>query len=85
MYCVLLFQTHPAVTKRLAVQFHTWLKKWVSANVSDIQNKQCTDWLMGRGDNVVPNRTRIQTNNDYTRTPYTVYNRYRVERLDDST
>ncbi|KAI4468542.1 sin3b-related [Holotrichia oblita] len=78
-------ETHPTVTKRLAAQFHSWLKKWVSANVSDIQNKQCTDWLMGRGDNVVPNRTRIQTNNDYTRTPYTVYNKYRVERLDDST
>ncbi|XP_022900635.2 paired amphipathic helix protein Sin3a isoform X1 [Onthophagus taurus] len=76
-------ETHAAVTKRLAVQFHAWLKKWVSSNVTDVQLKQCTDWFMGRGENVVPNRTRIQTNNDYTRTPYAVYNKYHVERLKD--
>lgn len=74
-------QTHPAVTKRLANRFRTWLKKWTAANVTDAQQKHCTDWLMGRGDGVVPNRTRVLTDNDITRTPYAPYNRYRVERL----
>lgn len=41
---------------------------------------------MGRGDGVVPNRTRVVTDNDITRTPYAPYSRYRVERLStDST
>lgn len=76
-----LLQSHPHVTKQKATRFRTWLKRWVSDNVSDVQNKQCIDWLMGRGDGVVPNRTRVLTDNDLSRTPYIPYNRYRVERL----
>jgi len=34
---------------------------------------------MGLGDNVVPNRTRVLTDNDLLKTPYIPYNRYRVE------
>lgn len=76
-------QTHPAVTCRLSTKFRSWSKRWVSLNVTDIQLKQCTDWLMGRGDGVVPNRTRVLTDNDLARTPYVPYNRYRVERLSE--
>ncbi|XP_018324326.1 paired amphipathic helix protein Sin3b [Agrilus planipennis] len=78
-------QSHPCVTKKRATKFKTWLKKWTSKNVSETQHKQCTDWLMGRGEGVVPNRTRVMTNNDLTQTPYVPYNRYRVERLPDDT
>jgi paired amphipathic helix protein Sin3a len=80
---VMLLQTHPEITKRLSSKFRAWLKKWASANVSDVQHKQCTDWLMGRGEGVVPNRTRVLTDNDLSRTPYVSYNRYRVERLNE--
>ncbi|KAJ8963093.1 hypothetical protein NQ318_018557 [Aromia moschata] len=74
-------KSHPQVTKQKATRFRAWLKKWAGANVSDVQVKQCTDWLMGRGEGVVPNRTRVLTDNDLSRTPYVPYNRYRVERL----
>ncbi|KAF5281319.1 hypothetical protein FQA39_LY17831 [Lamprigera yunnana] len=74
-------KSHPSVTKRLGIRFRSWLKRWTSANVSDSQHKQCTDWLMGRAEGVVPNRTRVVSNNDLTRSPYSPYNRYRVERL----
>lgn len=79
-----LFQTHPIVTKRQNNRFRSWLKSWVTSNVSDLQQKQCTDWLMGRSDNVIPNRTKVITHNDSTRTPYVPYNRYRVERLNEN-
>jgi len=49
--------------------------------VSDSQHKACVDWLMGRGEGVVPNRTRVLTDNDVARPPYRSYNRYRVDRL----
>lgn len=69
------------MTKHKAAKFRGWLKKWAGSNVSDAQSKQCTDWLMGRGDGVVPNRTRVLADNDLQRTPYVPYNRYRVDRL----
>lgn len=75
-------QSHPSVTKFKANRFRSWCKKWVSVNVSESQSKQCTDWLMGRGEDVVQNRTRVLTNNDLNRTPYAVYNRYKVDRLE---
>jgi paired amphipathic helix protein Sin3a len=49
--------------------------------VSDSQHRVCVDWLMGRGEGVVPNRTRVLTDNDVARPPYRSYNRYRVDRL----
>ncbi|KAK4884156.1 hypothetical protein RN001_000427 [Aquatica leii] len=76
-------KSHPSVTKRLGIRFRSWLKRWTSVNVSDSQHKQCTDWLMGRTEGVVPNRTRVVSNNDLTRSPYSPYNRYRVERLSE--
>lgn len=75
------FQSHPSVTLRLSERFKYWLKEWVSENVSDTQHKQCMDWLMGRSEGVVPNRTRVLTDNDISRTPYTSYNRYKVDQL----
>ncbi|KAJ8924461.1 hypothetical protein NQ315_007258 [Exocentrus adspersus] len=77
-------KSHPQVTKRKGSLFRAWLKQWASANVSDVQVKQCTDWLMGRCEGVVPNRTRVLTDNDLSRTPYVPYNRYRVERLSET-
>lgn len=77
-------QSHPKVTKYKATKFRGWLKKWANINVNEAQSKLCTDWLMGRCDGVVPNRTRIVTDNDLQRTPYVPYNRYRVDRLNDT-
>lgn len=81
MFC---FQTHPIVTKRKNSSFRLWHKNWATSNVSDVQQKQCTDWLMGRGENVIPNRTKVIVHSDLTRTPYVPYNRYRVEKLNEN-
>nr|CAI5849844.1 unnamed protein product [Callosobruchus analis] len=74
-------KSHPTVTKRKGARFRAWLRRWATSHVSDAQQRQCTDWLMGRGEGVAPNRTRVVADNDLSRTPYVPYNRYRVERL----
>ncbi|XP_066262316.1 paired amphipathic helix protein Sin3a-like [Euwallacea similis] len=73
--------SHPRVTKQKSSKFRAWLKRWAGEHVTDSQTKYCTDWLMGRVEGVVPNRTRVLTDNDLRRTPYVPYNRYRVDRL----
>jgi paired amphipathic helix protein Sin3a len=74
-------QSHSSVSLRLSCKFRGWHGRWASQHVSEFQHKACVDWLMGRGEGVVPNRTRVLTDNDVARPPYRSYNRYRVERL----
>jgi len=74
-------QSHSSVSLRLSCKFRGWHSGWASQHVSESQHKVCVDWLMGRGEGVVPNRTRVLTDNDVARPPYRSYNRYRVERL----
>ncbi|XP_063217594.1 paired amphipathic helix protein Sin3b isoform X4 [Bacillus rossius redtenbacheri] len=74
-------ESHAKVSLRLSTRFRKFHSLWESANVSESQQKTCLEWLMGRGDGVVPNRTRVLTDNDVMRAPYRSYNRYRVERL----
>ena len=81
LWNILLWQCHPAVTKRKDSKFHHWHSLWISKNSTDIQHRLCQDWLMGRYENLIPHRTRVITDNDQTRSPYRQYNRFRVERL----
>jgi paired amphipathic helix protein Sin3a len=74
-------QCHSSVSLRLSRKFRGWHGIWASQHVSDSQHKSCVEWLMGRGEGVVPNRTRVLTDNDMARPPYRSYNRYRVDRL----
>ncbi|KAK6620163.1 hypothetical protein RUM44_006564 [Polyplax serrata] len=75
-------KSHPWLTKTKNKKFKEWNDRWVECNVADHELKTCTDWLMGRGCDVVPNRTKILTDNDLTKPPYVPYNRYKVERLE---
>ena len=74
-------QSHPKVSTRLNNKFQSWHNSWARENISDVQQKANNDWLMGRGDGVVPNRTRVLTNNDISKAPYRTFNRYRVDSL----
>ncbi|KAG8228840.1 hypothetical protein J437_LFUL008336 [Ladona fulva] len=74
-------ESHRVVTLRLNRKFRAWHKLWLSRHVSEAQRRSTNDWLLGRGDGVVPNRTRTVTDNDLSRPPYSPYNRYRVDRL----
>lgn len=79
--CLFCQQSHSSASLRLSCKFRGWHGGWASQHVSESQHKACVDWLMGRGEGVVPNRTRVLTDNDVAQPPYRSYNRYRVERL----
>ena len=69
------------MSTRLSNKFRSWHNKWARENVNDQQQKASSDWLMGRGEGVVPNRTKVLTNNDTSKAPYRTFNRYRVDSL----
>lgn len=67
-------------------QFKSFVQKWLSKNVSDIQRISVSDWLMGRNQNdLIPSKTLIKKDNNILETPYCVFNRYKVEFLPAST
>nr|CAD7400897.1 unnamed protein product [Timema poppensis] len=72
-------QSHSSVSLRLSSKFREWHLAWAAANVLDVQQKSCVDWLMGQGEEMMPNRTYVLTDNDLSRAPYCTYNRYKVE------
>lgn len=74
--------THPAVTKNMHQRFDVFVQRWLDQNVSDAQRVQCNDWLLGIRQDLVKNVTVIRQNNDLSRTPYMLYNRYKVEKAD---
>ncbi|XP_071446323.1 paired amphipathic helix protein Sin3a isoform X2 [Hetaerina americana] len=74
-------ESHRSVTQRLNRKFRGWHDRWLVRHVSDVQRRSTLDWLMGHGEGVVPNRTRLVTDNDLSRPPYSSYNRYRVDHL----
>ncbi|XP_049777829.1 paired amphipathic helix protein Sin3a-like [Schistocerca cancellata] len=76
--------SHQAVSLHLSEKFQKWLNNWVEKNVTDQQHAACKDWLLGRGEDVVSNQTRVLSNNNLNMTPYHPYNRYRVEYLETS-
>ncbi|XP_067630005.1 LOW QUALITY PROTEIN: paired amphipathic helix protein Sin3a [Eurosta solidaginis] len=75
--------SHSQVTQRKHKQFQRFTQKWLTEHVSDQLQKQCNDWLLGK---TVPNsnsinwalRTKLIPQNDIKRTPYRIYNRYKV-------
>lgn len=75
-------ETHPAVTKSMHHRFDTFVQRWLERHVSDTQRAQCNDWLLGTRLDLVKNVTVVKQNNDISRTPYMIYNRYRVEKMD---
>lgn len=73
-------KTHQKVTKARALKFHKIVQTWCDENVNDVQEKQCVDWFMGKQADQIPNIITIKTQeNDLTKTPYTPYNRYKVQ------
>uniref|UniRef100_A0A0K8UJE7 Paired amphipathic helix protein Sin3a n=1 Tax=Bactrocera latifrons TaxID=174628 RepID=A0A0K8UJE7_BACLA len=79
--------SHSYVTQRKHKLFQRFTQKWLAEHVSEQAQQQCTDWLLGK---TVPNsgssssnvnwalKTKVIPQNDVKRTPYRVYNRYKV-------
>lgn len=85
--CIFIYyckQTHPKVTKARAHKFHRFVQKWCEQNVNEEQKKQCADWFMGKQADQIPNIITIKVQeNDLTKTPYALYNRYKVQQLNN--
>lgn len=73
-------QSHPLVTKSRQKKFLTHVSNWMNRNVSENQKNQTKDWLIGQHPDLIANITTILQDNDLNKTPYTVYNRYRVKK-----
>ena len=87
-------QNHPAVTKRLKARFSQFTDKWATKNVNKAQESQCLDWMLGKivleNSQVVSGNTTTGSlsatgtttvcnkDNDISKTPYFLYNRYKV-------
>jgi hypothetical protein len=82
-FFTLTFQSHSTVTKKMHASFKTFMNRWLDRNVNETQQQSSTDWLMGRTADLVKNVTVVKQDNDLNRTPYRVYNRYKVERLEN--
>lgn len=66
-------------------RFHKFVDKWCEKNVNDEQAKQCNDWFMGNHPDLIPNIVTVKVQEkDLTKTPYSTYNRYKVERVNSS-
>lgn len=72
-------QSHTTITLSNDAKFHRLHEEWTTTYVSSAQHRLCRDWLMGHYDNVIPHRTQVLSDNDRTRAPYRLYNKYRVE------
>lgn len=68
----------------MSEKFHAFVDRWRGNNVTDQLGHQCNEWFMGRHVDLVPNNTSRLQSNDTNKTPYKFYNRYRVERQQDS-
>lgn len=86
-----LLQNHPSVTKRLKLRFSNFTDNWANKNVNRAQETQCQDWMLGKivlenSQQVVANSgtnmTTVCKDNDISRTPYFLYNRYKVFKSD---
>lgn len=75
-------KSHPRVTKAKHYKFKKFVDAWVSQNCSEGDVQKTMDWLMGKGPDVVPNKTLVFNNNDLNKTPYVPYNRYVVQILE---
>lgn len=83
-FLLTLTQTHPKITKARAHKFLKFVKKWCDENVNEDQQKQCVDWFMGKQADQIPNIITIKVQeNDLTKTPYALYNRYKVQHLNN--
>lgn len=79
-------QVHESVTKRMKSKFKKFVDSWLAHNVSENQQQQCTEWLMGRTvetSQLVNNLTTVRLHeNDIKKTPYAPYNRYKIIKID---
>ncbi|KFM56739.1 Paired amphipathic helix protein Sin3a, partial [Stegodyphus mimosarum] len=70
-------QSHQKVSEKLNKRFRDWHKRWLKENVDEEQEKLCRNWLLGLTEDSVPT-VCIKVDNP-TKSPYTCYNRYKIQ------
>lgn len=63
-------------------KFKKFVDNWLHKNVTEGQKEQCMEWMMGRASDHVANATVKLQENDLKKTPYYLYNRYKVKKMD---
>ncbi|XP_054712932.1 paired amphipathic helix protein Sin3a-like [Uloborus diversus] len=70
-------QSHQKVSQKLGKRFHEWHQRWLLENVQEDQEKWCKNWLLGLTEDNIPT-TCIRVDN-FTKPPYSSFNRYKVQ------
>ncbi|XP_069103169.1 paired amphipathic helix protein Sin3a-like isoform X1 [Argopecten irradians] len=71
-------ESHKRVSLKLHDKFSSWVDKWRAQNVTVDMEKECDDWMMGRGDDMRANETVCNKVCVEDTAPYYEYNQYRV-------
>lgn len=78
-------QSHCRVTQAKYAHFQTYVNKWLQQHVSEQQQQNCVDWLLGKTADQInasgwgsASKTKTVQQKDTSKTPYRIYNRYRV-------
>jgi len=72
-------QSHPELCKRKFRDFNRWHSQWSAENVLESQQHAHNEWMMGRGEGMVPNKTHRLTFSDTTKTPYRTFTKFKAD------
>uniref|UniRef100_A0A6P4E6W9 Paired amphipathic helix protein Sin3a n=1 Tax=Drosophila rhopaloa TaxID=1041015 RepID=A0A6P4E6W9_DRORH len=78
-------KSHSRVTQAKYAHFQTYVNKWLQQHVSDQLHQNCIDWLLGKTADQInasgwgsASKTKTVQQKDTSKTPYRIYNRYKV-------
>ncbi|XP_016957323.1 paired amphipathic helix protein Sin3a isoform X1 [Drosophila biarmipes] len=78
-------KSHCRVTQAKYAHFQTYVNKWLQQHVSDQLQQNCIDWLLGKTADQInasgwgsASKTKAIQQKDTSKTPYRIYNRYKV-------
>jgi hypothetical protein len=72
-------QSHPEVCRRKYKKFSAWHHAWSDQHVTELQQHQHNDWMMGRSEGLATNRTHRLTISDLNRTPYRTFIKFKAD------
>ncbi|XP_050076400.1 uncharacterized protein LOC126563743 [Anopheles maculipalpis] len=77
-------KSHCRVTTRMDQRFKRVVDRWLDQHVSGSQRASCSDWLLGKRQDLIKTTTTsvIVQDNGLSRTPYAPYNRYKVKQIE---
>ena len=73
------FQSHPELCKRKYKDFNRWHSNWASQNVTEGQQTAHSEWMLGRTEGLVSNKTHRLTISEPNKTPYRTYTKFKAE------